>query len=103
MPSKKEKDAAQAIVTRAIKSLQRSGLKADGEVVITRNPGRSFAAVATSARDVTHVIIDEQRGGWLGKAGARLTGRSVLLRLRVKGVGVTAISGGVVDDSHGGH
>ncbi|MCW2890981.1 MAG: hypothetical protein JWO75_470, partial [Actinomycetia bacterium] len=36
MPNKKEKDAAQAIVTKAIKTLQRSGLKADGEVVITR-------------------------------------------------------------------
>ena len=103
MPNKKEKEAAQQVVTDAIRALQKRGLKADGEVVITRNPGRSFAAVATSARHVTHVIIDEQRGGWLGKAGARLARRSVLLRLRVRGVGVTAISGGVVDDSHGGH
>ncbi len=97
MPNKKEKEAAQQVVTDAIRALQKKGLKADGEVVITRSPGRSFAAVAKSARHVTHVIIDEQRGGWLGKAGVRLTGRSVLFR--VKGVGVTAICGGVVEGS----
>lgn len=97
MPNKKEKEAAQQVVTDAIRALQRKGLTADGEVVITRSPARSFAAVAKSARHVTHVVIDEQRGGWLGKAGVRLTGRMVLLR--VKGVGVTAVSGGVVEGS----
>jgi nucleotide-binding universal stress UspA family protein len=95
MPNKKEKEAAQQVVADAIRALQRKGLKADGEVVITRSPSRSFAAVARSARQVTHIVIDEQRGGWLGKAGVRLTGRSVLLR--VKGAGVTVVSGGVVE------
>jgi hypothetical protein len=101
MPSKKEKEAAQQVVADAIRALQKKGLKADGEVVITRSPSRSFAAVARSARQVTHIVIDEQRGGWLGKAGVRLAGRSVLLR--VKGAGVTVVSGGVVNDSHGRH
>ena len=61
MPNKKEKDAAQTIVANAIKSLQRSGLKADGEVVITRSPARSFTRAAARAAGASHVVLDIPR------------------------------------------
>jgi hypothetical protein len=81
MPSKKEKDAAQAIVTRAIKSLQRSGLKADGEVVITRSPARSFTRAARSAT-AAHVVLDNSPGGPLSRLDTQATARYLRFRLR---------------------
>jgi nucleotide-binding universal stress UspA family protein len=81
MPSKKERDAAQAIVTRAIKALQRSGLKADGEVVITRSPARSFTRAARAA-GATHVILDNPPGGPLSRLDASATARYLRFRLR---------------------
>jgi len=81
MPNKKEKDAAQALVTRAIKALQKAGARADGEVVITRAPGRSFARAARAA-GVARVIIDDRGQGRLGKLEAWLAARYVGLRVR---------------------
>jgi nucleotide-binding universal stress UspA family protein len=81
MPSKKEKDAAQAIVTRAIKILQRSGLKADGEVVITRSPARSFTRAARAA-GAAHVVLDNPPGGPLTRLDASATARYLRFRLR---------------------
>ena len=81
MPNKKEKDAAQAAVTHAIKALQRSGLKADGEVVITRAPARSFARAARSAA-VTHVVLDSPPGGLLARLDSGATARYLRFRLR---------------------
>jgi hypothetical protein len=93
MPSKKEKDAAQRVVTDAIRALQDKGLKADGEVVITRNPGRAVASVARAARGARHVVIDEASGGRLSRWSAGLTGRAVRFRAKVP---VTVLSGGIV-------
>jgi hypothetical protein len=93
MPSKKEKDAAQQVVTDAIRALQKKGLKADGEVVITRNPGRAFAGVARAARGVRHVVVDEANGSRLSHWSAGLTGRAVRYRAKVA---VTVLSGGGV-------
>jgi nucleotide-binding universal stress UspA family protein len=81
MPNKKEKDAAQAIVTTAIKSLQRAGLKADGEVVITRSPVRSFTRAARSA-GASHVVLDSSPGGPLTRLDASVTARYLRFRLR---------------------
>jgi len=81
MPNKKEKDAAQAIVTEAIKSLQRVGLKADGEVVITRSPARSFTRAARAA-GVSHVVLDTPPGGPLTRLDAGATARYLRFRLR---------------------
>ena len=81
MPNKKEKDAAQALVTRAIKALQKAGARADGEVVITRAPGRSFARAARAA-GVARVIIDDRGQGRLGKLEAWLAASYVGLRVR---------------------
>lgn len=89
MPNKKEKDAAQQVVTDAIKALQRKGLAADGEVVITRSPGSSFARVARAARAVTHVIVDGRGRGWLGRMEAGAS--AGVVRYRVKGVSVLVV------------
>ena len=85
MPNKREKDAAQAVVTDAIKALHKRGLTADGEVVITRTPGKAFARSAKSAKTVTHVVIDPGAGR-LARLEATATARSV--RLRTKGITV---------------
>lgn len=81
MPSKKEKDAAQAIVTHAIRSLQRVGLKADGEVVITRSPARSFTRAARAA-GASHVVLDNPPGGPLTRLDTGVTARYLRLLLR---------------------
>ena len=81
MPNKKEKDAAQANVTRAIKSLQRAGLSADGEVVITRAPARSFARAARAAT-ATHVVLDNPPASPLTRLDMRATARYLRFRLR---------------------
>jgi hypothetical protein len=81
MPNKKEKDAAQEIVTEAIKSLQRSGLRADGEIVITRSPARSFSRAARAA-GASHVVLDNPPGGPLARLDAGATARYLRFRLR---------------------
>ena len=81
MPNKKEKDAAQALVTQAIKALQRAGAKADGEVVITRSPGRSLARAARAA-GVARVVIDDTGKGRLDKIEAWTTASYIRFRLK---------------------
>ena len=81
MPNKKEKDAAQALVTHAIKALQKAGTKADGEVVIARSPGRSFAKAARAA-GVARVVIDDTGPRRLDKIDAWLAARYLQLRLK---------------------
>jgi hypothetical protein len=81
MPNKKEKDAARAIVTRAIKSLHGRGLKADGEVVITRSPARSFTRAARAA-GATHVVLDNPPGARLTRLDTGATARYLRFRLR---------------------
>lgn len=81
MPNKQEKDAAQAIVAKAIKSLQRNGLKADGEVAITRSPARSFTRAARAA-GASRIVLDTHPGGLLSRLDAGTTARYLRFRLR---------------------
>lgn len=101
MPSKRERDQAEAIVTNAILALQRAGVKADGEVVITRGAAGAFSRAARGAREVRHVILDDHRPGRLGRLFTGATARSV--RYRLRSIDVTAVSGGIVHDADGGH
>jgi hypothetical protein len=91
MPNKRERDQAQSIVTTAIKALQAAGLKADGEVVITRSPGRSFTRIARAA-GAARVIIDAPRDGRLGRIETWLTTRYVRLCAREANLAVVASS-----------
>jgi nucleotide-binding universal stress UspA family protein len=88
MPNKKEKDAAQALVTQAIKALQKAGAKADGEVVITRSPSRSFATAARAA-GVARVVIDDPGRSRLGTFDAWFAARYI--RFRVKDVDLALV------------
>jgi nucleotide-binding universal stress UspA family protein len=81
MPNKKEKDAAQALVTQAIKALQKAGAKADGEVVITRSLGRSFTRAARAA-GVALVLIDDTSKSRLDRIDAWFAARYIRLRLK---------------------
>ena len=91
MPDKAEKDAARSTVAKAIKSLQRSGLKADGEVVITRSPAKSFTRAARAA-GASHVVLDRPPGGPLARLDAGVTAR--YLRFRLRDISLALVGGG---------
>ncbi len=57
MPSRREREEQLAIVSRAIKELERLGGTVDGQVAATRSAGRMIAKVAT-ARNVRVVVMD---------------------------------------------
>ena len=57
MPSRREREEQLAIVSRAIKELERRGGTADGQVAATRSAGRTIAKVAR-ARQVRFVVMD---------------------------------------------
>ena len=81
MPTKKERDQAQAIVTAAIKALHRAGVRADGEVVITRSAGRSFTRAARAA-GARHMLIDDAGRSRFSRLEARAAARYARIRLR---------------------
>jgi len=57
LPSKREMAAQEAIITDAVKSIERAGGTAKGELVATRDPAKTFrrAAIRYSVR---HVVLD---------------------------------------------
>lgn len=57
MPTRRERDEQLAIVSRAIKELERLGGTVDGQVAATRSAGRTIAKVAR-ARHVRYVVMD---------------------------------------------
>ncbi len=57
MPTRREREEQLAIVSRAIKDLERLGGTVDGQVAATRSAGRTIAKVAR-ARKVRHVVMD---------------------------------------------
>lgn len=90
MPTKKERDAASAIVADAISKLQRAGVGADGEVIITRGTARPFARAARAAGEVQHVIVD---GPGAGRYSRWMTGWTArIVRYLLKGLDVTTVT-----------
>jgi hypothetical protein len=57
MPTRREREEQLAIVSRAIKELERLGGTVDGQVAATRSAGRTIAKVAR-ARHVRYVVMD---------------------------------------------
>jgi K+-sensing histidine kinase KdpD len=57
MPTRRERDEQLAVVSRAIKELERLGGSVDGQVAATRSAARTIAKVAR-ARKVRHVVMD---------------------------------------------
>ena len=57
LPTRRERDEQLAIVSRAIKDLERLGGNADGQVATTRSAARTIAKVART-RQVRYVVMD---------------------------------------------
>jgi nucleotide-binding universal stress UspA family protein len=57
MPTRREREEQLAIVSRAIKDLERLGGNADGQVATTRSAARTIAKVART-RQVRYVVMD---------------------------------------------
>ncbi len=66
LPSKNEIAAQEAIITDAVKRLERAGVKAKGELIATRDPAKSFyrAAVRYAVR---RVVLDPNQSGSVRK------------------------------------
>jgi hypothetical protein len=56
LPTPKEMDVQRAQVERAIKSIERTGHEAWGQVAVSRKPGKTIARAA-EARGVQHVLL----------------------------------------------
>jgi Universal stress protein family len=57
LPTAKERKTAQDLVDQAIRALRTLGVRADGQVLITRHPPRGIARVA-KARSAQHVVVE---------------------------------------------
>jgi nucleotide-binding universal stress UspA family protein len=64
MPTRREKEEQRGIVATAVDALERRDLRADGQVVVTRNAGRAIARLAR-ARGAHHVVLQTGPEGWL--------------------------------------
>jgi hypothetical protein len=80
MPTKKERDAQVNLLEDAIASLGKLGVKADGQVAVTRRFLRTIVRVA-QVRKAEYVVMDDQGGSplrrWLEGDAARYIGRRV--------------------------
>lgn len=61
LPTRKEKQAVQANLEKAMSELGRRGLETSGEIAITRNPAKVFVRAAV-AQGVNAVVMDHQPG-----------------------------------------
>jgi len=63
LPTERERDQGRQAVAGAVAALEKLGASADGQIVVTRSPGRAIARVAR-ARAVSAVLVGvpEQRG-----------------------------------------
>jgi hypothetical protein len=92
LPSRREREEQRDIVGGAIEALERLGVRADGEVVVTRNAGRAFARVA-SLRGAGHVVLETRA---LGRVRRLLEGDPAgPVRRRLPGVNLVRIHAGV--------
>jgi hypothetical protein len=104
LPTRKEMDAQQALVTKAIGRLERSGVRAWGQVAATRRYAKTIA-IAARARGVDHVlVITAQVPRWrllvegdLARDVRRRVGKDMAVE------SITTALGRVVHDSYGGH
>jgi hypothetical protein len=90
MPTKKERDAQVSLIEDAIASLGKLGVKADGQVAITRKFLRTIVGVAR-VRKAEYVVMDDQGGSplrrWLEGDAARYIGRRLAPDATVEVVG----------------
>lgn len=93
MPTRSERAAQLEIVRAAIAALDRAGCPADGQVVVTRNPGKAIARSAAK-RAVEHVLVMAPAQGRLRRF---VEGDVVAaVRRRVRGTATVAPAAGVL-------
>lgn len=80
LPTKKERDAQVKLIEDAIASLRQLGVRADGQVAVTRKFLRTIVQVA-QLRHAEFVVMDDQGGSplrrWLDGDAARYVGRKL--------------------------
>jgi universal stress protein family protein len=64
LPTRRERAEQRAIVSAAIDALARRNVEADGQVITTRNPGRSITRTARN-RAASYVVLDAPQQGRL--------------------------------------
>lgn len=90
LPTRAEKREQERIVQAAIHRLKRWAVPADGQVIITRNPGKSIARIARR-RSAQTIIVQQATTSRLRRVIEGDVGRS--LRWRVRPATVRIISG----------
>lgn len=90
LPTKKEQETQRRQVQEAIDALNRLGVEADGQVMITRSPAKAFARVAR-VRRVEVVVMDAQPGSRLRRLVEGDLARSVRRRVRNRSVTVEVV------------
>lgn len=90
LPTKKEQETQRLQVQSAIEALNRLGVEADGQVMITRSPAKAFARVAR-IRQVERVVMDPQSGSRIRRFVEGDLARSVRRRVRDRRVTVEVV------------
>lgn len=90
LPTRKEKQAVQAHLEKAIGELHRLGAKAIGEVAITRSPAKVFTRAARG-QGVRMVVMDAQPGSRVRRLVEGDLAASLRRRLGARGVDVVVI------------
>lgn len=88
MPTRGEREEQRRIVAAAIDALDGAGTLADGQVVVTRDPAKVIARIATR-RGAAYVVMDPAPAGWLQRVLHGDHPRSV--RRRLRGVPVVVV------------
>jgi hypothetical protein len=60
LPTARERQTAERIITGAVRGLQRAGVSVDGEIVMTRRPGKVIARIARQ-RGASTVLVDQKQ------------------------------------------
>ncbi len=90
LPTRKEKQAVQANLEKAMRELSRRGLETSGEIAITRNPAKVFVRAAV-AQGVNAVVMDPQPGSRLRRLVEGDVAASLRRRLRPRSIEVIVV------------
>jgi hypothetical protein len=90
LPTRKEKQAVQANLEKAIGELGVRGVETSGEIAITRNPTKVFTRAAVS-QGVAAVVMDPQPGSPLRRFVEGDLAASLRRRLRARSIAVIVV------------
>jgi hypothetical protein len=90
LPTRKEKQAVQANLEKAMAELGGRGVETSGEIAITRNAAKVFARAAL-AQGVAAVVMDRQSGNRLRRFVEGDMAATLRRRLRAKSIEVVVV------------